>query len=136
MTRFINLMRMMLTWWHGQTLGTAVHTFMRGKEVGTDTQGNRYYQDKGGASINGKTRRWVIYNGEVEASRVPPAWHGWLHYTQDEVPQNAAPHAWSIPHRANPTGTKAAYMPVRADSKSGAPQGYRAWQPNGEHDAP
>ena len=30
-----------------------------------------------------------IYNGTVEASRVPPDWHGWLHHTYAEPPTKA-----------------------------------------------
>ena len=32
------------------------------------------------------TRRWVLYNGEAEASRIPPAWHGWMHHRTDVPP--------------------------------------------------
>ena len=67
------------------TLGTWLFTKMRGERVGTDAEGNHYYQDK--RVIAGRRRkRWVMYNGVVEASRVPPEWNGWLHYTTDVVP--------------------------------------------------
>ena len=70
------------------TLGTWLFTKMRGERVGTDAEGNLYYQDK--RAIAGRRRkRWVMYNGVVEASRVPPEWHGWLHYTTDVVPPAA-----------------------------------------------
>lgn len=132
MSRIISLMRMTLTWWHGQTFGTALHTWLRGALVGTDEQGNRYYEDKGGRSINGKPRRWVAYNGDVEASRVPPEWHGWLHYTQDLTPTqaNLSHHKWEKPHQQNMTGTKSAHQPIRADVAAGhAPEGYQSWSP-------
>ena len=85
----MQFLRMLFTWWHSQTLGTALTTWRHGELVGMDEQGNRYYRDKNGKSINGKTRRWVVYNGDVEATRVPPEWHGWLHYTVDETPEEA-----------------------------------------------
>ena len=66
------------TWWNGQTFGTQVWTCLYGEPVGEDEFGNRYYQNSTGK------RRWVIYNGTVEASRVPPDWHGWLHHTTDK----------------------------------------------------
>ena len=69
-----------LTWWRGQTLNTQVWTALYGEKVGEDDQGNIYYQSKKG------DRRWVIYNGESEASRVPVEWHGWLHHTFKEPP--------------------------------------------------
>src|ERR1700712_1345066 len=70
----------MLTWWNSQTLGTQLFTARRGIRVGDDAQGNIYYQ-----TADAK-KRWVIYNGEMEASRVSPDWHGWLHYTWDQPP--------------------------------------------------
>ena len=73
----------LLTWWNGQTLGTQLWTARHGTRVGEDEQGNVYYQTQGGK------RRWVIYNGEAEASRVPPEWHGWLHFTFDQPPTEA-----------------------------------------------
>ena len=47
---------------------------LAGELVGTDAFGNRYYQERNGARDDARgrpTRRWVIYNGEVEASKVP-----------------------------------------------------------------
>ena len=70
----------LLTWLNGQTLGTQVWTARHGTKVGEDEQGNLYYQTPGG------TRRWVIFNGEAEASRVPPDWRGWLTHTHDDPP--------------------------------------------------
>ena len=75
----------------------------------------------------------MIFNGEVEASKISPDWHGWMHYTYDEPPTKAPlPHkAWELPHLENQTGTAAAYVPpgsirraepvVRTD--------YEAWSP-------
>ena len=116
-----------LTWWNGQTLNTQFWTWRHGQKVGEDGQGNIYYQTNGGK------RRWVIYNGEAQASRVGPDWHGWLHFTYDEPPTvDPLPHRpWEMPHRENLTGTAAAYVPtgslMRADP---APRrDYDAWRP-------
>src|SRR5258706_193125 len=68
------------TWWNGQTLGTRFWTWRAGEPVGTDEFGNSYYRTKTG------DRRWVIYNGEAEASRIPAAWHGWMHKRTDIPP--------------------------------------------------
>ncbi len=125
----MNFFKMMFTWWHSQTLGTWLHTLLRGKAVGEDAQGNRYYEDKAGRSINGKPRRWVVYNGDIEASRVPPEWHGWLHYTVDTVPQAPAKQKWFKPHQINLTGTKDAHCPRGHDEPVRYPDGYDAWRP-------
>lgn len=116
-----------LTWWNSQTINTQFWTWRHGQKVGEDSQGNVFYQTKDGK------RRWVIYNGESEASRVDPDWHGWLHHTWAEPPSKAPlPHrAWEKPHVPNLTGTAAAYHPegslYRADA---APRrDYDAWQP-------
>ena len=123
----MQFLRMLFTWWHSQTLGTALTTWRHGELVGTDEQGNRYYRDKNGKSINGKTRRWVVYNGDVEATRVPPEWHGWLHYTVDETPEEAGfeKKDWHQPHRANQTGTPNAHPPGRTGRCRIAPR--RLW---------
>ena len=77
------------------TFGTWLFTKMRGELVGTDAEGNRYYQDK--RMIAGRRRkRWVMYNGVVEASRVPPDWHGWLHYTTDALAAGRRPAAQDL----------------------------------------
>ena len=134
-------LRMIFTWWHSQTLGTALLIWWRGAFVGVDAQGNRYYQDKKGASVNGMhPRRWVVYNGDVDASRVPAEWHGWLHYTVEQSPAAApeknvaAPekHAWQQPHQMNLTGTRAAYKPTPMDAAQNGTienAGYESWRP-------
>ena len=69
----------LFTWWDGATIGTIVGNALSGSEqVGTDAQGNRYYRGKKPGPL-GNERRWVIYNGANDASRVPAEWHGWLH---------------------------------------------------------
>jgi NADH:ubiquinone oxidoreductase subunit len=63
------------TWWDGATVGTLFTSAMTGELVGTDAAGNRYYRGKkrrGATEPNpGSERRWVIYEGANDASRVP-----------------------------------------------------------------
>ena len=67
------------------TIGTRLYTLLCGALVGEDDAGNRYYRERWGRSGPGqRERRWVVYEGEVEASRVPPEWHRWLHHSTDE----------------------------------------------------
>jgi len=105
----------LFTWWNGQTFGTQLWTWRFGELVGQDEQGNRYYRTRGGKidPTLGFQRRWVIYNGYAEASRVPPSWHGWLHHTVDLAPteETYQPHPWEKPHVPNLTGTPMAYRP-------------------------
>ena len=74
------------TWWHGQTLNTALHTLLFGKFVGKDEYGNRYYRTRKIDKALGFERRWVIYAGESEGSMTPQGWYGWLHHTFDVPP--------------------------------------------------
>src|SRR5690606_25864965 len=98
-----------------------------GQKVGEDVQGNVYYQSRDGK------RRWVIYNGEMEASRVPTDWHGWLHHTFKEPPTEKplAHKAWSKPHVENLTGTAQAYVPAGSQrlARPLERRDYEAWQP-------
>ena len=128
------------TWWNGQTFGTLVWTRRYGEFVGEDEFGNRYYRTKGGKidPTLGLERRWVIYNGVAEASRVPPSWHGWLHHTVDMLPtqDKTAPHPWEKPHRPNLTGTPHAHRPSGSTLAQGrrpkATGDYKAWSPGNQ----
>ena len=48
----MQFLRMVFTWWHSQTIGTAIFTWWRGKLVGQDEEGNRYYCDRQKQAIN------------------------------------------------------------------------------------
>jgi len=123
----MSFLNRMLTWWNSQTLGTQIFTARRGVKVGEDAQGNLYYQ-----TADAK-RRWVIYNGEMEASRVSPDWHGWLHFTWDQPPTQAPllHKVWEKPHVKNLTGTTAAYAPPGSIRREAvvARADYEAWRP-------
>jgi NADH:ubiquinone oxidoreductase subunit len=123
------------TWWNGQTLGTRFHTWRHGAEVGRDEFGNIYYQ--GGTDSEGRTRRWVIYADQAEASMIQPGWHGWIHHRVDVAPsqESYAAREWEKSHEPNLTGSAAAYRP-KGSLLSGRhrPQvtgDYDAWTPGG-----
>ena len=122
-----NFLLSFATWWNGQTLNTRFYTWRKGVKVGEDPKGNVYYQ-----SADGK-RRWVIFNGEMQASRVTSDWHGWLHHTFKEPPTLAplAHKVWEKPHAENLTGTAAAYAPGGSLLRAAPLQrrDYEAWQP-------
>ena len=48
-------------------VGTYLYTWLRGRQVGADQFGNRYYEHKSKKLANGKLKRWVLYNGLAEA---------------------------------------------------------------------
>ena len=122
------------TWWDGATVGTLLHSALRGEKVGTDAQGNTYFRAKK-RSPDGRERRWVIYAGANDASRVPPEWHGWLHGSFDGVPESnlPPPRVWEADYTPNATGTARAYRPAGALERGGvrapATGDYEPWSP-------
>ena len=123
------------TWWHAQTLGTRFYTWLYGEFVGEDEFGNRYYRRRG-AKAPFAERRWVVFNGEIEASRVPPGWYGWLQHTF-ELPPSEAPiptRPYEKPYEPNPTGTPRAYRPrgsvLRGTERPRAYGDYEPWTPS------
>lgn len=121
------------SWWGGNTWSNRIYTALRGRHVGTDELGNRYYVQTKGVGPLGAPRRWVIYKDLAEASKVTPDWHGWLHYTVDEPPtaEKYTPRAWQKPHRMNMTGTREAYRPQGSIIGAGRQQkgDYKPWRP-------
>ncbi len=118
----------------GATIGTRLYTFFNGKAVGRDAFGNSYYIEKSPAK-GVRARRWVIYNGMAEPSKVPPLWHAWLHYTTDTLPTEIQrkPYFWEKPHLPNLTGTRGAYFPPGhkrgGGRRAAAASDYEAWEP-------
>lgn len=115
------------TWWNGQTYGTMLWTWRKGEKVGEDDQGNVFYRNAD------DSRRWVIYNGYADASKVAPEWHGWLHRTWEHAPTEVEVKrkAWEQPHVANLTGTAEAYAPAGSlrQAKPKPRADYEAWSP-------
>jgi NADH:ubiquinone oxidoreductase subunit len=121
------------------TLGTRLLTWLRGELVGTDSYGNSYYRLKrdkptglGGGRFS-RERRWVIYRGVPEGSKVPPEWHAWLHHTVDTVPGPRTRYAWEKEHQPNLTGTPLAYRPpgslLRGAHRARSTGDYEPWSP-------
>jgi len=123
------------------TLGTRLYTWLKGELVGTDQFGNRYYREKGrqklvkGGGLESRERRWVLYNGMAEPSKVPAEWHGWLHHIFAAVPviDPAARRPWQKEHLPNLTGTALAYRPpgsvLRGGHRDKATGDYEPWTP-------
>jgi NADH:ubiquinone oxidoreductase subunit len=124
----------LFTWWDGATIGTALFSALKGEQVGTDAQGNKYYRSKKKTG-DGRERRWVIYDGPNDASRVPAEWHGWLHHSYDALPESRLPppKVWEVDYTPNRTGSAAAYRPQGALERGGqrarATGDYEPWTP-------
>jgi NADH:ubiquinone oxidoreductase subunit len=114
------------------TIGTKLNTWFHGRLIGRDAFGNRYYEARRARGAE-KKRRWVMYRGVVEASKVPANWHGWLHYTLDAPLPEAKQHSWQKTHQPNLTGTTGRYLPAGHISNGGArapaAADYQPWTP-------
>ncbi len=132
----LNVLKSIFTWWNGATIGARFHIGRRGVFIGQDSGGNRYFEAKDNSdSYDGRKRRWVIYRGYADASKVGAEWHGWLHYTFAEPPtvEPFLIKSWEKDHLPNMTGTIHAYRPqgslARGGERQKATGDYEAWTP-------
>jgi NADH:ubiquinone oxidoreductase subunit len=110
-------------------------TWFKGELVGADCFGNQYYREKGPESL--KERRWVIYKGIAEASKVSAEWHGWLHHMTLNPPtlEQRQRWPWEKNHLPNLSGTSYAYRPLGWNGKRNTVTGnYQAWDPHKVND--
>tara|TARA_B100001250_G_scaffold410885_1_gene438246 strand:- start:349 stop:708 length:360 start_codon:yes stop_codon:yes gene_type:complete len=109
------------TWWNQQTLGTRIQTIFFGKYVGKDDLGNKYYKNKSG-------KRWVIYNGEVEASKIPNEWYCWIHHINNRIENlhDFKKYDWQKDHLPNQTGSDNSYNPKK--NKNALKKKYTSWK--------
>ena len=127
----MGIFRKIFTWWDGATIGTSLQIWREGNKVGSDPLGNAYYGSKSG-------RRWVVYDGANDPSRLPPEWYAWLHHQIDDVPDEALPPPPKFLKEptGNLTGTPRAYRPSGAMERGGVRQAasgdYEAWTPGQE----
>lgn len=127
----MGILHKIFTWWDGATIGTSLQIWRHGSKVGSDSLGNIYYGSKHG-------RRWVVYQGANDPSRLPPEWYSWLHHQIDGVPDEALPPPPKFLKEStgNLTGTPRAYRPAGAMERGGVRQAasgdYQAWTPGRE----
>jgi NADH:ubiquinone oxidoreductase subunit len=93
------------------------------QKIGNDEFGNEYFENKSG-------KRFVVYKGIAEPSKIPAEWHGWIHYSSDIAPVKISTRkfSWQKIHLPNLTGTKSAYSPKNSVVKKTNSQ-YEAWKP-------
>jgi len=108
-------------WWDQETLGTKLKTFFSGNYKGSDTFGNKYYESK-------KKKRWVIYSGEIDASKIPIEWYSWIHFINNKIENNhdIEKYDWQKPHQSNQTGTDNSHHPNRNNEQ--IKKKYTSWK--------
>ena len=119
------------TWCNGASWGTSIFSRRHGEEAGRDEAGNVYFKHR-----RDSARRWVIYVGANDSSRVSPGWNAWLRGTIDDVPDKSLPErrAFEEPPQPNLTGSDQAWRPagsIRSGGQRPAATGdYSAWTPD------
>jgi|TARA_B110000971_G_scaffold185270_1_gene193401 NADH:ubiquinone oxidoreductase subunit len=114
--------KQIFTWWHKQTFGTSLKTLFFGKFMGEDSYGNKYYKSK-------KNERWVVYQNNIDASKITAEWFLWMHHTIDELPKNnKKKHLWQKKHQENQTGSINAYRPNFISKLNKAKKKYETWK--------
>lgn len=101
--------------------------------IGEDEYGNRYYEHKTAKTSSGFPKRWCIFKGIPEPSKVPPLFHSWLHYSTNDCSMfivKPKKFFWQKNHLPNLTGTIYAYTPLKyiKNYKSY----YQPWSPPGK----
>ncbi|GBF90494.1 NADH dehydrogenase [Raphidocelis subcapitata] len=101
----------------------------KGKLVGTDYHGNRYFENEGDIYTR---KRFVIYaekrTNAYNPTSVPPEWHAWLNYINDYEPTtfDYKPPVYALKAEVTATGTpKGAW----ADPDKRNWLKYSAWAP-------
>ena len=117
----LTLLEKIFTWWNRDTFGTRLKTIFFGKFVGKDNFGNKYYESKDG-------KRWVIYSGEIDASKIPVEWYSWIHFTSNKIEKthDLQKYKWQKPHQPDLTGTDSAYYPNK--NKNAVEKKYNSWK--------
>ncbi len=102
-----------------------------GEEVGRDEAGNVYFRHR-----KDPARRWVIYDGSNDSSRVPPGWNAWLRGTIDDLPEKSLPLAPQIrtgsgaqPDRYHGRLSALADRLPRKGIRPASTGDYEAWKP-------
>lgn len=119
-------------------LWTKLYIKLRCKHVGSDLYGNQYFIEKHFQSKK-IAKRFVVFNGEPEASKVGAGWHAWIHHTTNEIPKTLENGKQKFHHKKllanhcpNLTGTIFAYNPSLTHNKAAKNNNlldYTPWQP-------
>ena len=115
-------LNIIFTWWNKHTFGTFLKTLFLGTYVGKDNLGNKYYKSK-------RDERWVIYSGNVEATKITSDWYLWIHHTIDKIPdeKDDRKYLWQKNHQENQSGSKNSYKPIKI-KKGEIKKKYETWK--------
>ncbi len=114
------------------TIGTRLFTWLHGRAVGHDAQGNRYFDER--RPRRGlRSRRWVLYAGVPEASRRAAGMARLAALHDRRADRRQAAPAVAEAARAEPDRHGGGYFPPGHDYRGGqrpiASGDYEAWTP-------
>ena len=95
-------------------IGTVLYSFLHGKPVGEDNQGNKFYIHKKNIK-----KRWVLYKKQTDPTNIEVKWQIWLTETDKdkEINFNNPGFKWQKNKKANLTGTLDSYHPASHSDK-------------------
>ena len=101
-----------------------IFTLFFGKKIGHDQYGNVYYASQ----FLKKQKRWVLYKGKLEASKIPANWEMWLRFIIDVPLINQDKFFWQKDHIPNLTGTNFALYSSKQKNIIKTHNHYKAWK--------
>jgi NADH:ubiquinone oxidoreductase subunit len=79
-------------------IATWLFTLLKGRQVGSDAAGNRYFIERESRAGSGvRLRRWVLYPGAAHEASLPAGWQAWLHYPNGAANEESARFPWQKP---------------------------------------
>ena len=75
-----------------------------------------------------KDERWVVYSGNIEATKITSDWYLWIHHTIDKIPdKKITKFKWQKNHLENQSGTINRYVPTKI-RKNVIKKKYETWK--------
>ena len=89
-------------------IGTILYSFLKGKKIGQDNIGNKFYIHK-----KIKNKKWVLYKYSIDPTSLDVKWQIWLTSTNNNVPLTIEENnfKWQKDKKPNLTGTTGSYHP-------------------------
>lgn len=89
-------------------IGTILYSFFRGKKVGQDKIGNKFYVHK-----EIQSKKWVLYKNNIDPTSLEVKWQIWLTSTNSNLPTTIekSNFIWQKDKQPNLTGTVDSYHP-------------------------
>jgi NADH:ubiquinone oxidoreductase subunit len=103
-----------------------IKSFFFGTFKGCDDLGNKYYFLK-----KNTKKRWVIFKGIEDPTKIPPQWYNWIHNIEDNPISDDTFYDWQTKnHKPNMTGTVARFSPIKTNQHAKHKSGYSPWRPS------